>query len=497
MMYVSLEISNSNIKILSLKGRQVIKWGSAALKGGLVRDGLIMEPQSVAEAVNELFKATGIRKENVAVSLAGLSFTYRFLNLPRMKQALLEEAVMRAARKEMSLPPEELYLSWRSIPGKAEEQSFFVLGVPRNPVDAAVKALNIAGIEPYAMELQPLALARAANRRDAIAVSIDSECFNIVFIADGIPRVIHTLSPRGEGATLEDNIRRLADELSKTAAFYQSSHPETRFTAETPLLLAGDMAAEAPAAALLQAETEYPVEPLAPPVEFPPGIPSATYASTSGLALNYLSRKSAGRTKEGFYDININILSGKYRKSRAKTVSAFQVWLGIFLAAAVVLLFPLHIEISKFKNETIRLENELRQVNLSLNMANLIAAENAVAEADIQTTVNATLNLRAANQAITGSRGSYTGGLKAVTDILPEKLLLTSIEIDADRITLSGEAENVFTVIDYALALEAEPFREVRISRLDEAVLKAGGGNETESSSNTTSNIIFEIVINK
>jgi hypothetical protein len=274
-MRTALVISNSHLKVLAVQGRQVKKWGSLELKAGLVRDGLILQPPAVAAAIDELFKSTGVRREKIAVSLAGLSFTYRLLDLPRLKPARLEEAIMRAARKEMSLPLEELYLAWQPVPGRGEEQSFFVLGVSRHLVDAVVQTLKIAGIEPDTMELHPLALARAANRRDAIVVSLDPDSFDIVFIADGVPGVIHTIGPRGEGATLEDNIRRLADELTKTAAFYQSSHPESRLTPVTPLLLTGDLASEA-AGGLLQAEVEYPVEPLNPPAAFPPALPLAS-----------------------------------------------------------------------------------------------------------------------------------------------------------------------------------------------------------------------------
>ena len=34
-----------------------------------------------------------------------------------MKPSLVEEAILRAARKEISLPLDELYLSWQPIPG--------------------------------------------------------------------------------------------------------------------------------------------------------------------------------------------------------------------------------------------------------------------------------------------------------------------------------------------------------------------------------------------
>ncbi|MCK4274719.1 MAG: hypothetical protein KAW90_07475, partial [Dehalococcoidales bacterium] len=87
-MYVALNISNSSIQVLSLKGRQVKRWGSTELAGGLVRDGLVLQPQAVGEAIDALFKSTKIPRENVIISLAGLSFTYRFLSLPRMKPAL-------------------------------------------------------------------------------------------------------------------------------------------------------------------------------------------------------------------------------------------------------------------------------------------------------------------------------------------------------------------------------------------------------------------------
>jgi hypothetical protein len=497
MTYVSLEISNSGIKILSLKGKRVKKWGRIDLKAGLVRDGLITDPPSVAAAISELFKSTGIRKEGITVSLAGLTFTYRVLGLPRMKPALLEEAIMRAARKEMSLPLEELYLAWQTVPGKTEEQSFFVLGVRRNLVDAVARTFGLAGIEAGTMELQPLALARAANRRDAIAVSLDPDCFNIVFIAEGVPVVIHTISPRGEGATLEDNIRRLADELTKTAAFYQSGHPENRLTPETPLLLAGDLAGEAPAAGLLQGEVEYPVEPLDPPVEFPPGIPAASYAVGAGLALNYISRKAAGRTREGFYDINLNILSGKYRKSRAKPVPAFQIWLSLLVVTAAVLLLPLHQYLNKLGTDNTYLENQLRRVNLDLNLAALTSEDAAAAAANITATINSTLILKTADQSLLSARGSFIRDLHSVTAARPPGLLLTSIAIGGSRITLRGETDSVFTAVGYATALEAVPFREVRISRLDEAPLPANSADGAETAPGTASVIIFDIQINK
>jgi type IV pilus assembly protein PilM len=498
-MYVALNISSSNIKILSLQGRQVKKWASLALPDGAVRDGLILQPESVGEAINTLFKSTRISRERVIISLAGLSFTYRFLSLPRVKPSLLDEALLRAARKEISLPLDEIYLSWQTLPSKGDEQTFFILGVPRNLIDTALQTLKKAGVEPYLMDLRPLALARAANRSDAIVANLEPDCFDIVFIAGGIPTVIHSISPRGEGATLEDNIRRLADELSKTVAFYQSSHPESQLSPSTPLLLAGDLAAETPASGLLQAEIEYPVEPLSPPVEFPSDFPVASYAASVGLALKRTPPKTPARgEKSRFYDIDINLLAGKYRKTRAKPPPIGNILFGIFLVIAIALLFPLSQARTQLSTGNAGLDTDLFEVSREVNLANIAAEKATRTEETIRQITASTEVIKTANQYILGARGQYTTNLQLVTLTLPSRTYLTSIETDNDRIAIRGETDSVFTAIDYATALESEKaFADVRITRLDEAGKILSGTDETTTAPPEVSTILFEILIKK
>jgi Tfp pilus assembly protein PilN len=496
-MYVTLNISTSSLKILSVKRRQVKNWGSLPLTAGLVRDGLILQPQAVGEAIDTLFKSTKVPKEKVITSLTGLPFTYRFLNLPRVKPALLEEAIQRAAKKEISLPLDELYLSWQLIGGKEDESTFFVLGVAQNLIDAMTQTLKVAGLEPYLMDLQPLALARAANRRDAIVASLEPDCFDIVFIADGIPSIMHTIVPRGEGATLEDNIRRLADELNKTAAFYESSHPENRLSPATPLLLTGELATEATTSGLLQAEIEYPVEPLIPPLEFPPDLPATLYAANMGLALKKIPQKMTAKGEAArFHDININTLSGKYRKTRAQPVPVGYILLGIFLVIAIGCLFPFYQIKSQLGAENIQRQNELHQVSLELNLARLVAEEAIVTENTVREINTSTETLRQGQKNILSSRGDFTNNLNLVTDVLPPQTYFTSIDIGNDLITVQGETDSPFTVVSYATVLESkETFSEVRITEIDEATSARTGVADNESVPVEINVITFEILM--
>jgi Tfp pilus assembly PilM family ATPase/Tfp pilus assembly protein PilN len=493
-MYTALNISCHNIKLLSLKGRRVHAWASVELAAGLVRDGLILQPQKVGEAINTLFMSSGIPRTNVIISMAGLPFTYRFINLPRVKSSLLEEAILRTAKKEISLPLDELYVSWQTIATKGEEQRYFILGVPRNPVDTLIQTLAIANVEPYLMDLQALALARAANRSDAILVNMMQDSFDIVLVSNGLPAVIHSMSPKGESTTPADSIHRLADELTKIAAFNQTNNPDVQLTSTTPLLLTGESANDAMAGDLLQSEIEYPLEPLIPPVEYPNDLPIASYTTCIGLALKNTTIKPSIRGEAShFTDINLNILAGKYRKPKSKPISTRSLLVGILIIAAVIILATLSTMGKQTKTTNDELNTSLNQINREINLATLVNEETLKTEAEITDLNSTTQALIAAKETVLATKGAFFTGLQKVTGVMPAKIYFTLIEMHEDSVMIQGEADSEFTVIAYATALEAQGvFTEVRISSLDETIITVPGSGGADASQ--VSVITFEII---
>jgi len=481
-MYVTLNITATSVRLLSVKGKQVERWGSIPLAPGLVKDGFILQPKAVGAIISTLFKSAKVPKHRVITSLTGLSFTYRILSLPRTKSSLLEEAIQRSARKEIPLPLEELYLSWQAINGKHDELDFFVLGVPRNPIDAVVQTLTEAGIEPYIVELKPLALARAANRGDALIVDLEPDCFDVVLVAGGIPTVIHTITPRGEGANLEDNIRRLTDELSKTVKFYNNSHPQTPLSPKTPLFLTGELATDVTTSKLIQAEIEYPVKSLIPPLEFPSALPVATFAANMGLALKGAPQKAVSN---GLHDINLNILSDKFRAG-ARPASRRRILLPLALIVAIGLLFGLYQLKSQAGAETVRLQTELSTLSQELHETRLALNEANQTTDTINEILADTEALKQEHEYILGKRGELAGNLTLVSGALPSSTYFTSIQIGAGQITVEGETDSSSKVISYAETLEEQlGFSEVRIANI----------SEIETSG--VSKISFAIVISK
>ena len=492
-MSVTLNISDTSIRLLSTKGRQVDKWGSMPLAPGLVKDGLILQPKAVGEAIDALFKSVKVPKGQVIISLSGLSFTYCILNLPRMKPAPLEEAILRGARKEIPLPLEELYLSWQAIGSDHDELKFFVLGVPRNLIDAVVQTLAEIEVKPYLIDLKPLALARAANRGDAIIVDLEPSGFDILLVANGITTIVHTVTPRfgitGEGASLEDNIQRLTDGISKTVNFYNNSHPETPLSLTTPLLLAGELSADATASQLIQAQMDYPVELLVPPLEFPPDLPVALYASNIGLALKEMPLQivpEEGATR--FHDINLDILSSKYRTKAHRVPMRYKLF-SLALIITIGLLFPFYYFKSQVAAENTLLQTELDGVSQELTQARLILSETQQIEDTINEIEAAADALQQVYKDILNRGDDFTNYLRVVTNVLPSNVDFTSILIGTNQILVEGEADRSFTIITYAMALEAEPeFSEVRIAEISEI---------GESGDSGSMGLSFTIIIDK
>jgi Tfp pilus assembly protein PilN len=225
----------------------------------------------------------------------------------------------------------------------------------------------------------------------------------------------------------------------------------------------------------------------------------ASYAASIGLALKRAPPKTPARgEKSRFYDININLLAGKYRKTRAKPPPIGYILFGISLAIAIVLLFPLYQARTQLNTENAGLQTDLLEVSRELNLGNLAAEKAARTEDTIRQITASTEVIKTANQHILGSRGHFTANLQLVTLTLPPQTYFTSIETDNMLITIRGETDSVFTAIDYATALESEKaFSDVRITRLDEAGTVLSETDETTTTPTEFRIITFEILIKK
>ena len=109
---VTLYIEDTDIKLVITKGNQVEKWASLLLEPSLVRDGVILDEDLVANSIKTLLELGGVTKKKVIVGLSGLNSIFRIISLPELPQALLPEAVENEAGRVIPVPLEQVYLSY-------------------------------------------------------------------------------------------------------------------------------------------------------------------------------------------------------------------------------------------------------------------------------------------------------------------------------------------------------------------------------------------------
>ncbi len=467
---VTLDIEASSIRALITKGRCVEGWASLPLAPGLVKDGLVGDTAALSSSINSLFALSEVPKRKVIASLSGLRSVPRVLSLPGTKAPLLEEAVHRESKREMPVSLDELYLSWQSLGIKENERQIFVLGVPRNLLDALVQALHQSRIKPYVMDLKPLALATAVGQSQALIIDLEPETSDVILVVNGIPVMMRTLTLKQEEVTPEDRIRQLTDELARTVEFYNSAHLDEPLDPATPVFVTGELSSDPELRDLLQSSIQYPVEQLVSRLKCPPDFPVSQYAVNIGLALKGLRSGAVFRKKDaaGFRAIDVNILPDKYRASRLPAIeTASLVIAGIVLIA---LLFPIcqlktmgDTKTGDLEEELGGLNQELQQVRLSIDgiTERLTSAE----------------GLQQEHLSIFGSRGEFSDSLQPVVDALGSAIQVTSIAQTGGHISLEGEADSTSTVISFATMLEQMgAFSAVRIASLSEGSDEANPG---------------------
>ncbi len=282
---LALSIESDCIRAIHTRGRQLLRWGERSFRPGWMIEGVVHDVQEVGTAIDALLTEEQFPRKRVAVSITGLRALSRFLTMPKMQGSLLAGAVRREAKREMPVPLDELYLSWQVIRDSGSQQDLFLLGVPRELVDSTAQALHVAGLRADAMEVKPLALARAVGQSRAVVVALEADSLETTIIVDDLPVVMRATSPVGEGYNGSEKLGRMVEELAGTVRFYNDSHKDAALAPDTPLYLTGSLAGDPVLRQVMQGTFPYPL--VSPEATFacPPGFPVAQYAANVGLAM--------------------------------------------------------------------------------------------------------------------------------------------------------------------------------------------------------------------
>jgi type IV pilus assembly protein PilM len=193
----------------------------AELRPGIVRDGEVVDPLGLAEALKALFAEHELPKR-VRLGIAHQRIVVRTLDLPSVIEdpKALSAAVRVAAPDHIPMPMEEAVLDFHPLgvvqgPGGGLRSRVVVVAVRREMVERAAAAVQGAGLEIEGIDLSAFGMVRALSCEHEgavlyvnvagltnVAVANGDGCLFTRASAGGTEAIAHTLAEK-RGLTLE------------------------------------------------------------------------------------------------------------------------------------------------------------------------------------------------------------------------------------------------------------------------------------------------------
>ncbi len=458
---VSLYIDDASVRLLVMRGRDILDWGELQLEPGLVRGSEIVQELQVAEKIRALMRQCQVRSSRVAVGVSGLFCLSRPATLPQLPRNMLGEAVKHEAKRLLPIPLDQCYFTWQVVPGPADRTQIFMVAIPRRIADALYRTLHHAGLKPSLLDIKPLALARLSSRENAIILDLQQREFDIVVLNGGIPH-IRSIALPDAALSEKDKLATIRNDLERTIKFYNSNNPSKPLDEKVPLLVSGQLQTDTALREELATATGMRVLPLECPARSPAAFQTGRYMVNVGLtARQGPAVKESRSAVAGLNCLPVEMMPRPISVRRVLMVPAIVVFLA-FLALFIVVVQKASANISAARdelasvNQTIAMRQAV-QKSLSDNITKL-DKQVTQAEASLKTFVNV-------RGLIDRKRSSTNNDLALATCGLPDEVVLTGVSYVASTMTVQGAAPDEDTVLAYARALtDSGRFARVGIS---------------------------------
>lgn len=180
---------------------EALRSGEAAVPATAMEAGKVLDQAAVAQALRSLVARCEISSSRALVAVSDQLASFRVLTFPR---ATTEAHISAVVGSELNLGADRLSARHVEVPLTRDEKTVFAVTWDRAQVDAIASAVRRSGLEPVAVDLVSLCLARALAVDDCVLVDSTVQPAEVLLIERRIPRLRHTfkLDPDGDQAKL-------------------------------------------------------------------------------------------------------------------------------------------------------------------------------------------------------------------------------------------------------------------------------------------------------
>ena len=164
---VGVDIGSSSIKLVCVEptkqGPRISQIAVCPTPANMVKEGMVTSAAEIAGAIQFAMRSAGIKASTVVTAIAGPGVIVRNVKVPKMSEDVLRKSIRFEAGKFISSNIEDSIVEFDII-GDADEEgqiNIVLVAAPRVMVETKVAALEQAGLEPLAVDVEAFALLRA------------------------------------------------------------------------------------------------------------------------------------------------------------------------------------------------------------------------------------------------------------------------------------------------------------------------------------------------
>jgi len=183
---VGLDIGSRTIKVAEVeekkRGRHLKRIGMVDIEPGLIEDGMIRQPEPVAEILRDLWKAQRIKTRNVAISIGGYSTIVKNINVQKMEDAQLHQTIRFEAEQYIPFDINDVNIDFQIV-GESEnnpnQMNVLLVAAKKEMVLDYVNLLDLSGLNTLIIDVDAFAL------QNIYEISYQPENENVALIEIG------------------------------------------------------------------------------------------------------------------------------------------------------------------------------------------------------------------------------------------------------------------------------------------------------------------------
>jgi type IV pilus assembly protein PilM len=228
-----LDLSDLSIKLAWLKKNnnqiKLAGFNRQEIPEGVIESGLIKKEEELISLIKKtVLEAKGekIKTKNCIVSLPETESYVRVVQLPKMQEEEIQEAIKWELEANIPIPIDDIYFDWQVIgrgAGPQDHLDILIGALPKVLVDPYLSVIKKTGLDPLVFEIESVATGRALIKKEqclepVMIIDIGGRRSSlIIFCGDTI--WLTTGLPASNSILIEEIAKNLKITLAKAKSF--------------------------------------------------------------------------------------------------------------------------------------------------------------------------------------------------------------------------------------------------------------------------------------